>query len=220
MQQKNWKNIFKPGSKSYKFLELAAPNKDGVSRTVYLSEFIGPYSNLTFGNGADWARQSSLFQRVFNVEFIKANTPGMPTIALKLAGFKEKQILHVQTIHPAIKQIISKKRCLLLGTNRSSDHRTEVDHKDGRKNDPRVMNPKTQQIEDFQPLSKPANDAKRQFCKECRQTNKRYDATKMGYTVSFTKGDENYNDIIGCQGCFWYDPLAFRAALTLKGTNK
>jgi hypothetical protein len=45
----------------------------------------------------------------------------------------------------------------------------EIDHKNGWKNDLSVMNPKTQKLEDFQPLSKSANDAKRQHCKECKK---------------------------------------------------
>lgn len=49
------------------------------------------------------------------------------------------------------------------------------------------MNTATQTLEDFQPLSKPANDAKRQFCKECKRTGIRYDAKQLGYTVSFTE---------------------------------
>ena len=75
---------------------------------------------------------------------------------------------------------------------------------------------KTQTLEDFQPLSKPANDAKRQFCKECKESNLRYDAKLLGYSVSFIQGDINYTSELKCIGCFWYDPIAFRQALELK----
>ena len=89
----------------------------------------------------------------------------------------------------------------------------EVDHKNGWKNDG-AMNIKTQKLEDFQPLSKAANDAKRQFCKECRRTKKRFDAKKLGYPMSFYDGDENHvGDEKGCIGCFWYDPIEFRKHL-------
>ncbi|MFD1094994.1 restriction endonuclease [Salegentibacter chungangensis] len=216
MKNKSWKKTFKKGSKAYQFLELANPNEDGISRVVEVSEFTGSYSNLKFGNGADWARRSSLFQRVFKVEFIKANSPGFPTIAIKLNGYKEKLSSNVQTIHPKIKKELAKKRCIILGTTRSCDHKTEVDHKDGRKDNPRVMNPKTQRIEDFQPLSKPANDAKRQFCKVCAKTNQRFDAKRLGYTTSFIQGDVEYTEELGCIGCYWYDPIAFRQAFVLK----
>jgi len=46
------------------------------------------------------------------------------------------------------------------------------------------MNTKTQLLSDFQPLSRAANDAKKQFCKECKKSGMRYDATKIGYPVS------------------------------------
>ena len=34
-------------------------------------------------------------------------------------------------------------------------------------------------------ISKPANDAKKQFCKECPETNLRYDAKLLGYPIAF-----------------------------------
>ena len=44
-------------TKTELFLKLAAPDKNGVSRWVYVSEFVGEYADLTFGNGASWARK-------------------------------------------------------------------------------------------------------------------------------------------------------------------
>lgn len=199
------------------FLELAQPNEKGISRWVYTSEFVGKYSSLELLNGLSWGRKSSTLAKTYNVETDKSITPGNKIDRIRLNGFNTCHTsTHTQSIRSDIKQEISRQRCVILGTNRSCDHKTEVDHKDGRKNDSRVMNTSTQTIEDFQPLSKPANDAKRQFCKECKETNLRYDAKKLGYTISFTKGNINYTDEIGCSGCFWYDPIAFRKELVLK----
>lgn len=39
-------------TKTELFIELAAPDENGVSRWVSISEFVGKYSSLTFGNGA------------------------------------------------------------------------------------------------------------------------------------------------------------------------
>lgn len=213
---KNWKEIFRLGSKAYNFLELANPDENGISEEISVTLFTGKYENLKFGNGADWARGSSQFRRVFNVDFIKSNDVGSPTIALKLNGYKNEVDNRTQNIRGDIKREIYKLNCVVLGTRRSSDHKVEVDHKDGRKQDLRIMNTATQKLEDFQSLSKPANDAKRQFCKECTQTNKRYDAKLLGYTVSFTFGTINYENEIGCKGCYWYDPVAFRQTLFMK----
>ena len=199
------------------FLELAQPNENGISRWVNTSEFVGRYSSLELLNGLSWGRRSSTLAKKYNVETDKSITTGNKIDRIRLNGLNTCHTsTHTQSIRSDIKQEISKQRCVILGTNRSCDHKTEVDHKDGRKDDSRVMNTSTQTIEDFQPLSKPANDAKRQFCKECKETNLRYDAKRLGYTISFTKGNINYDEEIGCIGCFWYDPVAFRKELVKK----
>lgn len=43
------------------------------------------------------------------------------------------------------------------------------------------MKNEAQRLSDFQALSKAANDAKRQFCKECMRTGIRYDAKHLDY---------------------------------------
>ncbi len=199
------------------FLELAKPIENGISRWVNTSEFVGRYSSLELLNGLSWGRKSSTLARTYIVETDKSITTGNKIDRIRLNGFNTCHTsTHTQSIRNDIKQEISKQRCVILGTNRSCDHKTEVDHKDGRKDDSRIMNTSTQTINDFQPLSKPANDAKRQFCKECKKTNLRYDAKKLGYLISFTKGTINYDEEIRCIGCFWYDPVAFRKELVLK----
>ena len=76
---------------------------------------------------------------------------------------------------------------------------------------------KNQKLSDFQPLSKAANDAKRQFCKDCERTNIRYDAKKLGYPMSYYKGNSTHDGTAtGCEGCFWYDPIEFRKHLKVK----
>ena len=148
------------------FLELAQPDENGISRWVSTSEFVGRYSTLELLNGLNWGRKSSTIARKYILETDKSITTGNKIDRIRLNGFNTcHTATHTQTIRSDIKREITKKRCVVLGTTRSCDHKTEVDHKDGRKNDPRVMNTTTQIIDDFQPLSKPANDAKRQFCK-------------------------------------------------------
>ena len=93
-------------------------------------------------------------------------------------------------------------RCVVLDTSNP-----ECDHKDGRLDDPRLSDVKRQTISDFQPLSHAANAAKRQHCKSCRETGKRFDARKLGYKMAQIKGDEDYNGT--CVGCYWYDPKKF-----------
>ena len=79
------------------------------------------------------------------------------------------------------------------------------------------MRNENQKLSDFQPLSKAANDAKRQFCKECMRTRIRYDAKKLGYPMSFYKGGKTHNfEEDACVGCYWYDPIEFKKHLTEK----
>jgi hypothetical protein len=198
-------------TKNNLFLELAKPDiETGISRWVNVSEFVGRYKSLELGNGGSWCRKESTLARAYIIEFDKNLTAGNRIDRIRLNGFN-KEDLGSQQIRTDIKRVIKAQRCVILGTSNP-----EVDHKNGRKNDLRVMTLETQTLNDFQPLSKAANDAKRQFCKECRNTGNRYDAKKLGYPISFTKGELKYENDLGCIGCFWYDPVDFRSYLEEK----
>ena len=207
------KPIFKVGSMSYLFVKLSQPDKNGVSRWVSKTEFVGEFAPLMFQNGASWCRAESAIAKYYYVEFDKSLTPGNGVDRIRLNGYKkEEDRMGSQAIRNDIKNYYKRKRCVVLGTSNP-----EVDHKNGFKNNSRVMTLATQKLEDFQPLSKAANDAKRQFCKECEKTKKRYDATLLGYPISWYKGDENHDGTeSGCEGCFWYDPIEFRKNLKEK----
>ena len=75
------------------------------------------------------------------------------------------------------------------------------------------------QLEDFQSLSKAANDAKRQHCINCKKTNKRFDAKNLGFNVSYIFGNSDYDETIGCQGCYWFDVKKFHSSLYLNTSN-
>ena len=200
-------------SKIELFLKLANPDKDGYSRWISKTEFVGEYAPLMFKNGADWCRKESNIARKYNIEFDRSITPGRGIDRIKLDGFRtENEVIGTQSIRSDIKNYYSNQRCVILGTSKP-----EVDHKNGWKNNISVMSIESQKFEDFQPLSKAANDAKRQFCKECRRTKHRYDAKKLGYPMSFYQGNEIHDESEnGCVGCFWYDPIEFRKHLIEK----
>ena len=106
----------------------------------------------------------------------------------------------------------------MLGINGKSENiKIEIDHKDGRKENERVSDSKTQKLEDFQPLCKAANDIKRQICKRCKETGKRWDAKNIkGNPYSFYEGEENYTEELGCVGCYQYDPVEYRITIIKK----
>lgn len=193
------------------FLELAKPDSNGNSRWVYATEFVGKYKPLELGNGWSWGRKSSPLQRKYKVEVNRDKTPGNRIDAIRLVGLNNEQHFS-QTIRRDICDEIRQRRCVMLGVKGNSENTTiEVDHKDGRKEDMRVSDQSTQTIDDFQPLCKAANDIKRQICKNCKLTDKRWDARNIeGNPYSFYEGDEQYTDSQGCVGCYQYDPVEYR----------
>lgn len=192
------------------FIKLAQPNEQGISRWVSVLEFVGDYASLTFGNGASWARKESTLAKRYIIEFDKSITPGNGIDRIRLIGLNNGD--YSQHIRADIKREIKQRRCVVLGTSNP-----EVDHKNGMKNEDRVMRNEEQRLEDFQPLSKAANDAKRQYCKECRRTGIRYDAKLLGYPMSYYSGTAEHNyEENACVGCYWYDPLEFKRHLVKK----
>ena len=192
---------FRPGSLAALFLELAQPNKAGFSRAVPISEFKGKHRALQLGNGGSWCRDDGPLGRRFNIERGKE---GGRIAYVRLHGYKKAPIS--KPIPLFIRKEIQSRPCVVLGTTD-----VEVDHKDGRRDDPRLNDASRVTLDDFQPLSKAVNAAKRQHCKECRETDARFDAKRLGYPVSQTQGNGVYRG--SCVGCFWYDPVAFRQAV-------
>ena len=192
-------------------LELAKPNKDGISRWVKTTEFTGKYKDLQLGNGGSWCRASSSLSKKYIVEFDKSLTSGNSIDAVRLNGFNTNKTFS-QNIRSDIKDFYKNQNCVMLGIQGNSENtKIEIDHKDGRKDDWRVSDVKTQKLEDFQPLCKAANDAKRQICKKCKETDKRWNAKNLkGNPYPFYEGDENYTEELGCVGCYQYDPVEYR----------
>lgn len=196
-------------SKPQLFIELAHPDDNGHSRWVSVSEFVGKYSDLALGNGFDWGRKSSPLCRKYIIETDKTITKGNRVDRIRLNGYNQRDVFR-QTIRKDIADVIRSRRCVMLGVNGKSENTTiEVDHKDGRKNDMRVSDMATQRIEDFQPLCKAANDIKRQICKKCAMSDKRWSARNIeGNPYDFYAGGEEYEGT--CVGCYQYDPVEYR----------
>ncbi|MBQ7855579.1 MAG: hypothetical protein IJ348_00525 [Alistipes sp.] len=198
-------------TKTELFLKLASPNERGESRWVYSTEFVGEYADLQLGNGGSWCRASSSLAKKYILEFDKSRTKGNSIDAVRVVGFRSGETFN-QNIRKDIRDYYKTQRCVMLGVCGFSENtKIEIDHKDGRKEDWRVSNPATQLLEDFQPLCKAANDAKRQICKECKMTGQRWDAQNIkGNPYPFYEGDGNYTEELGCVGCYQYDPVAYR----------
>lgn len=147
-------------------------------------------------------RDIRFIKRKYELEII---TEGTREIKFRVVG--TKAMLLSRPISKKIKDYFKNKRCVLTGTRSS----IEVDHKNGRYNDKRVLNTKTQTVNDFQPLTKVANNIKREHCRKCVATNKKFDAKELGYLVSTLDGNLVHNNKPnGCKGCFFYDVTSFK----------
>jgi hypothetical protein len=216
-------NIFLFSKRNFKmtktqlYLELAKPDKDGISRWVSNTEFIGKYKALQLGNGGSWCRAKSSLAKKYIVEFDKSKTSGNSIDAIRLNGFNDKKSFN-QNVRQDIKEFYKNKKCVMLGVMGFSENtKIEIDHKDGRKNDERISDPKTQKIDDFQPLCKAANDVKRHLCMQCKKTNTRWNAKNIkGNPYSYYEGDEKYSPELGCKGCYQYDPVEYRKKSVIK----
>lgn len=202
------------------FLKLAKPNENGVSRWVSVDEFVGEFKELKLGNGGSWCRKSSALAKKYIVEFDKTQSTGNSIDAIRLNGFNENETFN-QAISSEIKKYYKYKPCVMLGIIGTSENtKIEIDHKEGTKNSQRVSNISTQKLEDFQPLTKAANDAKRQICKRCQETDKRFDATCIkGFPMPYYRGNSSLKES-GCIGCYQYDPVAYREELLKKARRK
>ncbi len=189
-------------SKKELFLELAQPDKNGMSRWVSVTEFIGKYQGLQLGNGGSWCRNNSSLAKEFELEFDKRQTLGNSIDRIRLNGYNTRCVFN-QNIRQDIKNYYSQQCCTMCGASGNSENtQIEIDHKDGRKDS------NTQTFDDFQALCKACNDKKRQICKKCKESGYRIDATKIpGNYYSFYEGEAEYD---GCVGCYQYDPIQYR----------
>lgn len=185
------------------FLLVNPPDEDGFSREIKISELSPYHPSFRTSNGGDWCRSNQGF--LGTKYSIKRTLLSGKIHAVKLEGFNKGKTIN-QGIRKDIIDTISRQRCAILDVGK-----VEVDHKNGKKDEHYMNDPASQSLSDFQPLSKAANDAKREHCKKCKNTGKRYDAKRLGYKESFTKGDF---DTDNCQGCYWYDPKKFNQEIS------
>lgn len=148
-----------------------------------------------------------------DIRFIKSKYE----MDIKKEGTKEKMFRIIgkkkdlsngeRLISKKIKENLSKSKCVFTGTKNN----IEIDHKNGRYNDEKVLDVSTQTTEDFQPLTKIANNIKREVCKKCIETGHKFDAKELGFKISNLNGKNIHNnEPNGCVGCFFYDIIEFK----------
>jgi 5-methylcytosine-specific restriction endonuclease McrA len=193
---------------------LFSPNVHGVSRWVTIEECMRaglPWStNGNTRNNIVWNddRYVWKFDRGYSRKIL----------AIKMNGLSEESVKIHRPIRMDIRKTLKDKSCVVCGSH--SD--IVIDHKNDLYNDPRVLDVKTQVIEDFQPLCNHCNLQKRSVAVKTRQTGKRYPATNIPsmavFGVDFTSGDETYDlsDVNAMVGTFWHDPVKFAENILLQ----
>ena len=216
--------------------------KTHQTRFVSVSEFIGDYTDLKFGNGGGWSRLDGSFGKKYQVCTIKCNgktrysdncsdedktkvdkdiaemnfpkNKGNYITFIKIIGIPETKDTSTRSIRPDIRAHFANQRCVTCG-----DSNTEIDHKNGLYNNPRVNTTVTQMVLDFQALCKHCNDIKRQTYVWQNKNNQRYPATNIPmlahFGIKYVEGDETFdrNNPDAMIGTYWYDPEEFMKRL-------
>ena len=151
--------------------------------------------------------EDAIPQNILN-KFLELNNKGVGIIGIYVHS--KKINIEKRPINKNIHKIITSLSCVLCGTNN-----TICDHKNDLYNDMRVLNLKTQVINDFQPLCNHCNLQKRQICKKEKETEKLFSAKNIQrykiYPFEFPWEKKVYdkNDINCKNGTYWFDPVEF-----------
>jgi hypothetical protein len=221
---------------------------NGETRIVCVDEFTNKFACLKLGNGGSWCRFDSRFGKDYKVityskngkyrfswdttedeeknqktifeEYLSKhnykNLKGRSILLIKICGIQNKK--NIRPISKNIRKHFKNKPCVVCGNNND----LIIDHKNGLYNDERVLNTKTQTIEDFQVLCNHCNLQKRQSIVWTKQNKKRYPASNIPqlrvFNIDFTEGDENYSDTDknAMVGSYFYDPVNFMKKIILK----
>jgi len=191
---------FKNGSQAYIFEIASKINRHGQGDEVKVDEF-HKLGLQPFGNGSGWARDDGPLGKKYKI-LRKKDSSGR-IVSVTATGWAEPAFN--EGIASEVYDYYKDAKCSILFTGRN----IEMDHKDGRKHSFMPVD----SCDEFQPLSKAANDAKRTHCKNCSKTNIRFDAKFLGYSVSVVEGSIDYRGT--CVGCYWHDPKYFNSRLIL-----
>lgn len=183
------------------------PDKNGVSNWVSRDE-LNSVKELNWGNNGIGRHGVYFGDNRYHWE----KKGGRRIEALRTSGFSESKLHGAsRPIRKDIDKYHKTVGCVVCG----SKSQLVTDHKNDLYNDMRVLDVKTQTVDDFQCLCNHCNLQKRQVAKKTRETGKRYGATNIPqlahFGVDFILGDSEYDkdDVDAMVGTYWYDPVAF-----------
>lgn len=181
----------------------------GVSNWVHRSDL----GDLSWGNNGV-SRHGVFFN---DNRFVWQKYPHQGKIVkLRTCGYSpDEQRRMARPIREDIRCLFANKACVVCG----STSNVVADHKNDLYNDPRVLNLRTQTVDDFQCLCTHCNLQKREVIKKTKASGVRYGATNIPHLapfgIDFTEGDGSFDptDIHAMRGTYWYDPVDFMKSL-------
>ncbi len=155
------------------------------------------------GNGSPVFQKDRGFGKKYEIEKSRENSGALHKIRTRgfSSYFNRNRGVNIPK---EIRAKLVNQACVHCGSN----HVIEIDHCNGRK-DPDI---KIEESE-FQPLCKHCNALKRERCKKCESTGRRFDAKDLGYSVSYLSSKHYAGAREGCRGCYMYRPIEFKKAL-------
>lgn len=199
------------GKKKQEVGRVFCPSVEGISEwvsreTIDANPILNWGRNGTGRHGVYWGDNRYVWEK-----------RGLSAItALRTVGFSDNHLYgasrpirkDIHTHHKAI-------GCVVCGSH--SDLVT--DHKNDLYNDPRVLDAKTQTLDDFQCLCNHCNLQKRQVSKTTKETGVRFSAMRIPslaiWGVGFVDGGETFDtdDVNAMVGTYWHDPVEFMKKL-------
>jgi hypothetical protein len=142
-------------------------------------------------------------------EFLETNKGGIGIIGI--FAFSKRENIEIRPINENIKKEIKKNPCVICGSKTDM----ACDHKNDLYNDERVLDSKTQIIDDFQPLCNHCNLQKKQVCIKEKQTQKIYSAKNIArykqyrFEFPWEKKVFDKTDTKCKEDTYWFDPVEF-----------
>ncbi len=218
-------------------IEIIKNATDNFTKIISINDIKNKYSDLYWGGngvGDRWANRCVNYTSIYSnkklqlhsenendkipdellIEFYKNCKGGKNGIQGIFVHSIRTININKHQIAEKIRIEITRNSCVICGKRE-----TNCDHKNDLYNDPRVINVKTQTIDDFQPLCLHCNSQKRQICVEEKAKQKIYSAKNIGsyksYEFEFPWEKKNYdvNDITCKVDTYWYDPVEFNRKL-------
>ena len=188
--------------------------------SIYANGTYKPYSDNINDTKNKFENDESIKTFIENYNKQEDKKKGKAIIGIKIIRKRDNNDTH--PIKNSIRKEITSKPCVVCGSNSDKI----CDHKNDMYNDPRVLNIKTQTIDDFQSLCNSCNLRKRAARIQEIKEQKLYKFSNIPqfacFGIDFIGNEKKYDetDINNKVGTYWYDPIAFMKHIKTKLSNK